>query len=331
MSLLDTTPIRPNQQNQTGSTYALAIERFTGVVEGTIERASKLAPHIKFQTIKGTDTLTNKGIGEVDLQVLKPGEAPDGTGADISKATVTVETVTIARNILPALETLQTDFNVAQELGLEHGKKHAKFTDQAAFIAAIKTALLTDSAYSNGASGKPKGHFGGNRKVLASSSDVTDPAALYAAIADLITAFQEKDVDPSVDGVVLAFRPREYNILMQAEQIINGQYHTADGTKQEGMIFKAFGCPVINSNNIPNTVITGHELSTTRNGNFFDGDFTKTVAVALTPRALLAGASITLQTKVWVNDLDKQTYVDSWQAFGLASNRAEYAGVILLP
>lgn len=331
MSLLDTTPVRPNQQNQAGSIDKLAIERFTGVVEGTIQRASKLAPHVKFETVKGTDTLTNKGIGEVDLQVLVPGEAPDGTGADISKATVTVETVTLARNILPTLETLQTDFNIAQQLGLEHGKKHAKFTDQAAFIAAVKTAMLTESAYSAGSAGKPKGFFGGNRFTLASSTDVTDPAALYAAVAELMTVFQEKDVDPSVDGIVLAFRPREFNILMQAEQIINGQYHTADGTKQEGLIFKAFGCPVVNSNNVPSTNVVNHPLSTVKNSNFFDGDFTKVVACALTPRALLAGASIPLTTKVWFNDLDKQTYVDSWQAFSLASNRAEYAGVILLP
>src|SRR3546814_4211799 len=62
------------------------------------------------------------------------------------------------------------------------------------------------------------------------------------------------------------------------------------GTKQEGFIFKAFGVPVVRSNNFPaGQNITNHLLSNTRNGNAYNGDFTNVVAAAFSPRALLAG------------------------------------------
>lgn len=332
MAIITNTPVRPNQQNQTGDIQALAIERFTGTVEGTIARKSVLDGFVKREAIKGTTTLTNKGIGEVQLQVLVPGEAPDGTGADISKASVTVDTVVLARNILPLLETFQTDFNVQAELGNEHGKQHAKFGDSAFFIAAAKTAELAQSAYSNGAAGKPAGHSGGSRITLALAGDAQDPAKVYDSIKNLFIQMENKDVDPRQDDVMLAVRPEQFYTLQGAEQIVNGNYVTANGTKLDNIpIFKAFGVPVISSNNVPNTNIVGHRLSTARNGNFYDGDFSKLLAVAFSPRALMAGETIPLTSKVWFNDLDKQWYVDSYTAFAVGSNRAEYAGAIWLP
>lgn len=325
-------PVRPNQQNQTGDIDKLAIERFTGIVEGTIERKSALTGFVKIDKVTGTNTITNKGIGEVDLQTLTPGTAPDGTGVDISKNSITVDTVVMARNIFPLLETIQTDFNVQQEVGYEQGKKIAKFRDQSFFIQAAKASMLTDSAYSGGTAGKPKGHYGGNMEVMAAAGDRRDPAKLYDAIKNLMIKFQLKDVDPGNDDVILAVGPEAFHDLMGAEQLINGNYKTADGTKLEGIpIYKAFGVPVISTNNLPNSVITNHRLSNAKNGNAYDGDFTKLVATAFSPRALLAGESISLQSKLWFDDNFKHWLMDSWLAYAVGPNRAEYAGSIWIP
>jgi len=89
--------------------------------------------------------------------------------------------------------------------------------------------------------------------------------------------------------------------------------------------------PVVSSNNVPNSNISGHLLSNVRNNNAYDGDFTKLVAVAFAPNALLAGETISLTSAVWYSEEKKTWFVDAHLAFGVTVNRAEYAGRIVIP
>lgn len=329
MSLFTDTPVRPNQQNQAGDLDALNITEFTGIVEGTIVRKSKLDPYIQRRRVVGTNSLTNYAVGETQLQTLQPGVAPDGTPVDFSKLNLVIDTVILARNIFPLLETFQNNFDVRKHVGEEQGKKIAKFSDQVFMIAGIKAARLTESAYSAGSAGKPAGHFGGHVELLAAAADAEDPAALYAAIALALTAMEEKDVEPQTEDVILIVRPAQFYVLQQAEQIINGEYLTSDGNKLTGVpMFKAYGIPVISSNNLPNSNIVGHAMSNANNGNAYDVDATGVVALLISPRALLAGETISLQSKVFFDDLSKQWFVDSWLSFGATPNRGEFAATI---
>jgi hypothetical protein len=325
--------VRPGQANQAGNISALHLEEFTGIVEGTIERKSALKGMIPVRPVKGTSTITNFAVGESTLQRAVPGNPIDGTGTDFAKRTLTVDTVVLARAVLPLLETWQTSYDSRKEIGLEHGKRIAKFTDQSFFIQAIKAALLTDSAYrGSGAAGKPQGHFGGSQQTLALAGDAADPAKLYAAIANLFVKLEDKDVDPRTDDVVIALRPAEFYTLLQNEQLIDGTYKTSEGTSITAHLLKAYGVPVISSTNFPaGQSITGHLLSNTGNGNAYDGDFSKVVACAFSPRALLAGETIPLTTDVFWDKVTKQWFVDAHLAYGVTPNRAEYAGVILRP
>lgn len=324
--------IRPNQKNGAGDEFALAIEDYSGVVEGTIERRSALEGFVPMRAVRGTTTLTDYAIGEADLQKVVVGEAPKANPVDFSKASITVDTVINARAALPLLDVFQTSFDARREIGLEHGKKIAKFRDQAFFIQAAKAALLTESRFSGGTAGKPKGHKGGNLVTLGAAGDAQDPAKLYAAFSDLFVKMEEKDVIPREDDVMIALRPQQFYTLQDCEQIVNGTYVTASGTRLDNVaILKAYGCPVISSNNIPNIDIDNHELSNARNGNAYDGDFTKLVGLAFSPRALLAGETIPLTSDVWYNKEYKSWLIDSHLSFAVTPNRAEYAGAIYLP
>jgi hypothetical protein len=321
--------VRPGQSNSAGSISALHIEEYTGVVEGTIERKSVLKGFIPVRPVKGTSTITNFAVGESTLQKAVPGgPAPDGTGTDFAKRILTVDTVILARTVLPMLEVFQTSYDSRKEIGMEHGKKIAKFWDQSFFIQAIKASLLTDSAYRGaGAAGKPAGHFGGSTQVLGAAGDSLDPAKLYAAIAGLLTQMEQKDVDPRTDDVMIACRPAEFYTLMQNEQLIDGTYITAEGNSIKTWMLKAYGVPVMNSNNFPGgSVITGNLLGTN-----YDGDFSKVVATAFSPRALLAGETIPLETDVFWDKVTKQWFVDAHMAYGVTPNRAEFSASILKP
>lgn len=309
---------------------ALAIEEYTGTVESTIARLSAVEGWVPKRQVRGTSTITNYAVGESALKKLVPGQIPDPTPVLFSKASVSVDTTILARATLPDLDVFQTNFDARAEIGREHGKKIAKFNDQAFFIMAAKAGMMTESPYKATSGGGLPGHDGGNQVQLAAAGDQTDPVKLYKAISSLCTKFRLKDIDPTAEDIAFFLRPDVYEVLLHNEYLISSEYITSEGNKvQNGMVLKAFGVPVIMSNNVPSTNITGHDLSNASNDNAYDGDFSKLVAQAFSPRALLAGETISLQTKVWFDDESKMHYVDAWEAFGVGPNRPEYAGVIL--
>lgn len=321
--------VRPGQVGAAGAINALHIEEYTGVVEGTIARKSALEGFITRRAVRGTSIISNFAVGEATLQKLVPGVTPDGTPHKAGKNTLTVDTVVLARNIFPLLETWQVSYDARAEVGLEHGKKIAKFTDQAFFIQALKTALLTAPKHT-GMVGA--GHFGASQVTMAGASDNLDPAKLYGYLADLFVQMENKDVDPRTDDVIVAVKPAEFYTLLQNEQLINTQYKTSNGTSIDAFLLKTYGVPVISSNNFPGgSNIVGNLLSNTDNSNAYDGDFTKAVAVAFSPRALLSGETIPLTTDVFWDSKSKHWFVDAYLSFAVGPNRPEFAATIYKP
>lgn len=323
----------PNQSNSAGDNFALIIEEFTGMVEGTLMRRSAMKGRVNVRPVKGTDTIRNDAVGESTLQKLVPGTTPDGTKNDFGKETLTVDTVILARAVFPILDVFQTNYDKRKEVANEHGKKIAKFWDQSMFIQAIKASLRTESAFINGGStGKPAGHFGGSIETLALAGDATDPAKLFAAIARLMVKLENKDVDPQDDDLMIACKPETFYALLQAEQLVNAEYVTSEGTKIQGLVLKQYGVPVVRSNNYPaGENISGHYLSNARNSNAYDGDFSKAVLSIFSPRALLAGETIPLTTEVFYDNVTKSHFVDAHLSFGATTGRAEFSGSLYKP
>lgn len=323
------TVTRPNAKNLGSDPLALAIEEFTGIVEGTIQRRSVTDGWLPVRSVKGTSTVTNFAVGESTLQQIVPGEIPDGVKSAFSKNSVTIDRSIIARAALPELDTFQTAFDARKQIALEHGKKIAKLKDQSFLIMGAKTAGLSVSPY-----GTPMPNFtGGSIQTLAAAGDAQDAAKLYDAFGGLFTKMENKDVLPTDDDVVIFVRPDVFYTLLDAEQVINGNYVTSDGTNIQGHIFKAFGVPVVSTNNLPNWVENGTVDGSVSDlmGADYNGNFTKLVALAMSPKALLAGANIQLETDAYFDKLSKCYFVDAWLAYASTSDRAEYAGAIYLP
>jgi hypothetical protein len=329
MSLDAFSVIYPNQRLNGTDLLELVIPEFTGMVRGTIERRSVAAPFVDWRSVRGTATVVSDAIGESTLQVLVPGVTPDGLSDNQrGRVSLTVDTTVLARGTVPLLDDFQTnDPMYRNRIAMEHGTKIAKLYDQSVLIQAAKAAALTIPAY-----GVLPGHLGGSTQTLAAAGDITDPAAIYAAIKNLLTQMMEKDVDPAMDGVMIALRPSAFGALLDAEQVINMDYMTSMGNViKHASMLKAFGVPVMSSNNLPTTNITNHVLSNTRNANAYNGDFTKLVGVAFSPMALLAGQTIPVTSKLWYDDLSKSHYIDSWLAYGVTPDKVDYAGRIVLP
>jgi hypothetical protein len=324
----------PASQNGGVDPLALIIEEVTGAVEGTLNRKSIMKGWVPVRAVKGTSTITNFAVGESTLQkITQDGSTPDsGSQNDFSKNSLTIDTPILARATLPILEPLQTSYDARQEIGREHGKKIAKFWDQTHMIQAIKASLRTESKFATDP-GTPAGHFGGSIETLAAAGDATDPAKLYRAISNLMVKMQLKDVDPAMDDCIIVTKPAQFYALLDAEQLVQRDYITSEGNKvQGGFLLKAFGVPIYSTLNYPGgSNIAGHLLSNAGNGNAYDGDFTKALFSCFSPRALLAGETIPLTTKVFWDEKSKLWFVDAYMAYGATVNRAEFAGSIYLP
>lgn len=329
MPLDDTFTInRPGQANAAGAIDALHIEELVDGVEGTLNRRSVMAGFVPVRTVKGTSVLQKFAHGQSTLQKITPGQPIDGTVSKFGKATLKIDTTLIAREVIPNLEVFQTSYDARREIAMEHGKVMAKQYDEAFFIQATKAGLATSTKYGITAAG----HLGGSQVTLAAAGDRTDPARLYDALLDLLTAMRKKDVDPIGDNVIFAVDPTDFATLMQNELVINSNYINSEGTSIEAQLLKGHGVPIVQSNNfIAGKTITGNLLSNADNGNAYDGDFSKVVATAFSPMALLAGETLPLQGDVFFDKLTKQWFVDAWRAYGVTTDRHEYSGVILLP
>lgn len=316
---------RPGQQLGAGPIDALHIEQFMGDVEHALSETSVLANWLPKRSVQGTSTVQNFGIGRTKLGVLVPGLAPEANPAKVSKVNLTVDTTVIARAAVPLLEQFQTSYDVRSEMATDHGEEMGEFIDQSYFIQAARASLYTQSTFARGGVDL-EGHSGGTVQVLDNPDDIHDPAAVYASISTLETNMVKKKADITKGGFIIALNPDAFKSLRDAEQIVNGTYKTADGTQHEGMIFKAYGCPVVRTNNLDLGNVVGHRLSNAGNDNAYDLDMRGLFGVILSPKALLAGETIPLQSHMWFNDEYKTWIMDSWTAYGVTPYRAEFAG-----
>jgi hypothetical protein len=301
---------------------ALHIEQYTGVVEGTIARKSVINGYIPVQPVKGTSTISAFRVGESTLQKLVPGTEPDGSVNQASKVKLTVDTVVLARNMMPMIDDFQNSYDARAQVGMEHGKKISKFYDQSFIIQALKAAAITDM------SGYPSGWAPGTVKTFATAGQEQDPAALEDMFGNLFADMEAKDVDPQGDDLICVAHPWVYYTLLKNDRLVDRTFITSEGTTIKTKEIEAFGVPIYRSNNVPKGVVANHFLSNAGNANAYDGDFTGTIASVFSPRALLAGETIPLTTDVFWDAKSKMWYVDAYLSFGVTPNNPAFAGAI---
>jgi len=301
---------------------ALHVEEYTGVVEGTIARHAIMRDYIPVRAVRGTSTVSSYQFGASTLQVLTPGTAPDATVNQAAKIKLTVDTVVLARSSYPLIDEFQNSYDARSHIAEEHGKEIAKFYDQAFLIQAVKTAGISNMAT------YPEGWKPGTVKTFATAGLENDPAALEDYLGQVFVDMEEKDIDPIAENLVVVMRPRAYNTLLKNDRLIDRTLITSDGNSITTKQLAVYGVPIRVSNNLPNTNVANHRLSNAGNDNAYNGDFSKTVAAVFSPRALLAGESIPLTTKVFFDDITKMWFIDAFLSFGVTANNPAFAGVL---
>ena len=348
----------------TGTINPLYQEQYGGEVEKRFLKASFMRQFFQFKSIRGTDTLTNDRMGFSALQKVTRGERPHDNSVTFDNISVKVDTIVLARTNSFLLEEFQAHIDVRKEVGTEHGREIGKFFDESFLIQGIKAAQITNrvptksnpatdvvDGYSDvggwedvivagtgtpDVSGDvtvrtaPEGFQGATTVQLGSVNDELDPVALELAIQDMCQGIEEKDVD--IMEAVILLRPAQYYVLLKNDKLMNKDFSASNGDYAEGMILKSNGVRIQTTNRFPRVSDVGatHYLSNAGNNNAYDvtGTDFNCVCVLLMPKALLAGETIPLVSKVYYVDQEFQWFVDSYLSFGVTPNRAEMAAAI---
>ena len=357
---------RPGHQSgiNTGNINPLYIEEYGGEVEKRFLKASFMSQFFQFKSIRGTDTLTNDRMGFSSLQKVSRGVRPHDNSVTFDNISVKVDTIVLARTNSFLLEEFQSHIDVRKEVGVEHGKEIGKFFDEAFLIQGIKAAQVTNvvpvkDPVTDAITGSlevggwadvivagvgtptaradyakrsaPEGFQGSTTVHLGTAGDENDPVALELAIQDLCQGIEEKDVEVVGEAVIL-LRPAQYYTLLRNDKLLNQDFGAGAGDYSQGVVLKSNGVRIQTTNRFPKATDVGveHYLSNAGNNNAYDVDAAdfNCAAVLLMPKALLAGETIPLTSKVYYVDQEFQWFVDSYLSFGVTPNRAEMAGAL---
>lgn len=339
-----TSQVRDGHQGgvNSGNVNPLYIEQYGGEVESRILKESFMRQFFTFKLVRGTDTITNDRIGFTELQKVSRGIRPTDSSPTFDNISVKVDTIVLARTNQFVLDDFLSHIDVRKEVGREHGKTIGKFFDEAFLVQGIKAAQITNQDPTGGKFGgwdgtvgvypetlrtAPEGFQGATPVMLGSANDELDPDMLERAIQDMCQAIEEKDVDLS--GGVILVRPAQYYVLLRNDKLMDKDFSGMNGDYAHGKILMANGLRIQTTNRFPTDADVGqtHFLSNAGNGNAYDVTQADANCVALfiQPKALLAGETIPLTSKVYYSDIELQWFIDSYLAFGVTPNRAEMA------
>lgn len=331
-----------------GNLNPLYIEQYGGEVEKRFLKKSIMRQFFKFKSVRGTDVVTNHRIGHSNLQKVIRGQRPSDSAPTFDNISVKVDTVVLARSNQFLLDDFLSHIDVRKEVGEEHGKEIGKFFDESFVVQGIKACQITNQdptgglfggwqdALNEGAASKPaniirtapEGFQGGTVVILGAIGDENDPELLEHAIDDMCQRIEEKDVD--IEDAILLMRPAQRYVLKRNNKLLDKDFSTGNGDFAKGEVMNVNGVRIMSTNRFPKQADVGqtHFLSNAANGNAYDvtqADVNCKVLLIM-PKALLAGETIPLTSKVYYHDVELQWFIDSYLSYGVTPNRAEHAG-----
>lgn len=311
-----------------GEVSTLLIEKFNGKVHEEYLKGENLQVYFDMNEVTGTNMISNKYIGETELQAMIPGQEAEGSEVEYDKNALVIDTAVIARNIVAHLHDVQGDIDGNKsKLAVNQVKKLKQLEDHMIIQQMIFGAISNTEAVRT--TPRVAGH-GFSIKVVISDAQAEESDSLLAAIEYALEQQVEQEVDI---GDVVALTPwKSFNTLSDANRLINKDYTTVSGVKMSGFTLKSHGVPIVPSNRFPKTSQVGVDsvLSKTSNGKRYNvtTEMTNCVAVLFAPDALLLGRSIALEGDIFWDKKTKSYFIDSWYAQGAIPDRWEAVSAV---
>ena len=313
-----------------GEVDSLLIEKFNGKVNEQYLKGENILGYFDVQTVTGTNTVSNKYLGETELQVMAPGVSVNATGTQTDKNQLVIDTTVIARNTVAHLHDVQGDIDsLKPKLATNQSKQLKKMEDQMAIQQMILGGLANTSAKRT----KPrvKGHGFSINVEGTEAKFQADPQYLMAAIELALEKQLEQEVDISDVAILMPWWA--FNCLRDADRIVDKSYTiSVSGQTINGFTLSSYNCPVVPSNRFPSFTQgqDHHLLSNEDNGFRYDSmaAMNGCVAVLFTSDALLVGRTIDVTGDIFYVKKEKTYYIDTFMAEGAIPDRWEAVSIV---
>jgi hypothetical protein len=319
-----------------GEVDSLLIEKFTGKVHEQYIKGENLQAYFYVNEVVGTNMVSNKYLGDTEVQALVPGEDPNPTPTEADKNALVVDTSVIARNAVAQLHDVQNDINDQKgKLAKNQTKQLKKLEDymllQQMLFGVINNFESQDAGVDGGRVAPRVSGHGYSVKLTISDAQSIDPNNMLASIEYVLEKqlIQENELEDMAVIVPWAI----FNVLSDAERLVNKDYELASGMVISGFMLKRWNVPIIPSNRFPVAAHAGsdhHLLSKPANSYRYDvtAAMLTAVAVVFAPDALLVGRTIALQGDIFWDKKSKSYFIDSWFAEGAIPDRWEANGAV---
>lgn len=335
MSDIDGALIQPGI-SKSGEVDSLLIEKFTGKVHEVWEKTEGLMGHFDAQSVTGTNMISNKFLGDTELQVLQPGQDPPPTDTEFDKNALVVDTTVIGRNYVQQLHDVQNDIDgLKSKLAKRQVTKIKRLEDEMIIQQLLYGALNNFESADAGADGgrtapRVSGH-GYSILVDISDAQAIDPYTMLASIEEALEQMVLQEME--VDEVTCVLPWTYWNVLNDAEMIQSKDYELVSGKTISGFKLKSYNVAIIPSNRFPkvaNDANNRHLLSRASNNYRYDATATMLTAVAclFTYEALLLGYTLEIQGDIWLHKGSKGYFIDSWLAEGAIPDRWEACAAV---
>ncbi|HBM9312999.1 TPA: hypothetical protein L0114_004024 [Escherichia coli] len=313
-----------------GEVDSLLIEKFNGKVNEQYMKGENILSYFDVQTVTGTNTVSNKYLGETELQVLAPGQSPSATPTQADKNQLVIDTTVIARNTVAHIHDVQGDIDsLKPKLAMNQAKQLKRLEDQMA----IQQMLLGGIANTKATRTKPrvKGHGFSINVNITESEALSNPQYVMAAVEYALEQQLEQEVDISDVAILMPWK--FFNALRDADRIVDKTYTISQsGSTVQGFVLSSYNCPVIPSNRFPSFAGSAphHLLSNADNGYRYDptAEMNGAVAVLFTADALLVGRTIDVTGDIFYEKKEKTYYIDTFMAEGAIPDRWEAVSVV---
>lgn len=313
-----------------GEVDSLLIEKFNGKVNEQYLKGENIMSYFDVQTVTGTNTVSNKDLGETELQVLAPGQSPAATSTQADKNQLVIDATVIARNTVAHLHDVQGDIDsLKPKLATNQAKQLKKMEDEML----VQQMLLGGIANTQAKRTNPrvKGHgFSVNVEVNEGEAMV-NPQYVMAAVEFALEQQLEQEVDISDVAILMPWC--YFNVLRDADRIVDKSYTISQsGATIQGFVLSSYNCPVIPSNRFPKFSAgqKHHLLSNEDNGHRYDptAEMNGAIAVLFTADALLVGRSIDITGDIFYEKKEKTYYIDTFMSEGAIPDRWEAVSVV---
>jgi len=331
-----------------GQVDSLLIEKFNGTVHEAYQKGENLLSAFQVQEVVGTNIVSNKYVGDTQLQTLTPGQEPEPTDTDFSKNALVVDTIVLGRNTVHTLHDIQNDFSVMDKLAKNQMGKLKTLEDQMV-IQQLLAGGLTGGIYDPFATTPGDAITGGvsrvsgqgvaiNVELLDDLTQAQDPYQLVSAIEIAIMGLVTQRV-PLV-GMKCIVPIAEFGLLVDFGLIAQaaGGTNETTGPGFSGLMgtLKGYNLPIMGSTEFtqmkinPHDGATNHLLSNANNGNRYDvtADMQAAHAVIYNSDALLAGRTIGLQSDIFFDKKTKGFFIDSWFSEGATPDRYDNIAIV---